>query len=246
MFKFQHEDIDSKISELKKELEKNRKPSKLLTVLKVDLWRFISAAIFSLSLLILSLLIFIGVVYPKQFVLNSQNMIGLFWIYQPNNDPLIGTFMRTSASLQLTSYGISCIIFFLINMVSVLFYYGYSFRDQNYLNLDKKARTIFNYKAFGYSFFILVSGIIFILGLVVTDFTQFPDSSRPIAINQSFGYAFKITKELSPNVYQLGIDLFGYLLIVLFFIFNLASIYSFFKLNTKLTDHLFKKKQPKH
>lgn len=37
MFKFQHEDIDSKISELKKELEKNRKPSKLLTVLKVDL-----------------------------------------------------------------------------------------------------------------------------------------------------------------------------------------------------------------
>lgn len=78
MFKFQHEDIDSKISELKKELEKNRKPSKLLTVLKVDLWRFISAAIFSLSLLILSLLIFIGVVYPKQFALNSQNMIGLF------------------------------------------------------------------------------------------------------------------------------------------------------------------------
>lgn len=139
MFKFQHEDIDSKISELKKELEKNKKPSKLLTVIKVDIWRFISSVIFSVSLLILSLLIFIGVVYPKQFVSNSQNMIGLFWIYQPNNDPLIGTFMRTSASLQLTSYGISCIIFFLINMVTVLFYYSYSFKDQNYLSLDKKS-----------------------------------------------------------------------------------------------------------
>ncbi|WP_027122069.1 hypothetical protein [[Mycoplasma] imitans] len=246
MFKFQHEDIDSKINELKKELEKNKKPSKILPLIKVDLWRFISAIIFSLSLLILSLLIFIGALYPKQFDSTNGGVIGLFWIYQPNNDPLIGTHMRTSASLRLTSYGISCIIFFLINMVSVLFYYGYSFKDQNYLSLEKKPRVIFNYKAFGYSFFILISGIIFILGLVMTDFTQFPDASKQINVGQSFGYAFKITKELPNNVYELGIDLFGYLLIVLFFILNLASIYTFFKLNTKLTLNLFKKKRPNH
>ncbi|MDC4163412.1 hypothetical protein LNO75_02325 [Mycoplasma sp. T363T] len=245
MIKIQAEDIDSKIEELQKELQDSRKNSKFFNFIKVDFWRFLVACIFSISLLLLSLLILIGVVYPKQYQPNTDSAIGLFWLFSPNNDPIIGSYMKTNTSLSLSAYGVCCIVLFLINVISALFYYGYSFKDENYLKLDKKSKVIFNYRTFGYSFFILVCGIILILGLLITDFTQFPDASKDIMIGDHFGYAFKISNIPSANVYELGIDVFGYLLIVGFFLINAINIFLFLKLNTKFDEMIKNKKQQK-
>ncbi|QZX48813.1 hypothetical protein [Mycoplasma sp. E35C] len=228
MLKMNTPDIDSKIEALQKEIQEQRANSKFYQLLDIDFWRFILSAIFCVSFLILSLLVFVGVVINKTWTIDKSGDIGLFWNNIVTDDNVVGRGSKLLKGLSLTPYGVTCIALFLINTVIGIAYYIIGFKDKNYTNLStSSAKKAFNIKNFGFAFAMIITSLIMILGVFISNINDFPKEMNDIRENASFGYAFNIkgAVDQNPNEYQLGISAFGYILIVLFFLFNALTIF---------------------